>query len=414
MTTTAPAPGEQLPLRRNRKFQLLWSGLALSDFGSSMTSLALPLTLLAAGYGPATVGVIGTVVVVVGLVARMPAGYLVDHFDHRRQMLVCDLVRLVTVGAVAVVLFLRPMPLALALAMVVVSITAQEIYGPSQSMVMRELVPKDQLVTAMSVNQARSYGASIAAPAVAGPLLALRAWIPFAADALTFAASTVSVVLLGRGRTPVARRAPHSRADGEPFVRRFTAGWRYLAGSRFLRRAVLYSVLANPVFSAFGYALILGADSRPGRAAAVGAAVSSAGVAGLVGSLIAPYLKKRLSIGVAFAVGPMLAAVLLGVAWWTGGVIPFAAAFSAICLFVPAGGALFGTALATTVPKHTYGRVAAATGFLSQVLQPLGPAIAGLLLAHLSFNATAGAFAITEAVLACFALAVPAPTESPQ
>lgn len=413
MTTTTQAPGDQVPLRRNRKFQLLWSGLALSDFGSSMTSLALPLTLLAVGYDPATVGVIGTVVVVVGLIARLPAGYLVDHFDHRRQMLVCDLARMLTVGAVAIVLFLRPLPLALALAMVIVSITAQEVYGPSQSMVMREIVPKDQLVTAMSINQARSYGASIAAPAVAGPLLALRLWIPFAFDAFTFGVSTLSVVLLGRGRTPLARPAPRHTPDGERFLRRFTAGWRYMAKDRFLRRAVFYSTLANPVFSAFGYALILGAVTRPGHAAAAGAAVSSAGVAGLIGSLIAPYLKKRLSIGVAFAVGPVLAAALLAVAWWTGGVIPFAAAFAAICLFVPAGGALFATAVATTVPKHTYGRVAAASGFLGQLLQPFGPAMAGLLLSTLSFNATAGAFAITEAALACVALTIPTPALSP-
>jgi MFS family permease len=409
VTATTQAPGDQIPLRRNRNFQLLWSGLALSDFGSSMTALALPLTLLAVGYDTATVGVIGTIVVVVGLIARMPAGYLVDHFDHRRQMLICDLARMLTVGAVAIVLFLRPLPLALALAMVIVSITAQEIYGPSQSMVMREIVPKDQLIKAMSINQARSYGASIAAPAVAGPLLAIRLWIPFAFDALTFGVSTLSVILLGRGRTPLARPATRHKTDGETFVRRFTAGWRYMARDRFLRRAVFYSTLANPVFSAFGYALILGAVSRPGHAAAVGAAISTAAVAGLVGSLIAPYLKNRLSLGVAFAIGPMLAALLLGVASWTGGVIPFAAAFSAICLFVPAGGALFATAVATTVPKQSYGRVAAASGFLGQLLQPFGPAMAGLLLAHLSFNATAGTFAIAEGALACVALAIPAP-----
>lgn len=66
---TAAAPR----LSRNRDFQLLWIGQALSDFGSSMTYIVLPLVLLAAGNSTTVAATVGTVSLAVGLVARLPA-----------------------------------------------------------------------------------------------------------------------------------------------------------------------------------------------------------------------------------------------------------------------------------------------------------------------------------------------------
>ncbi|WP_163569738.1 MFS transporter [Fodinicola feengrottensis] len=100
MTLAAGRVATTVPLRRNnRQFRLLWIGQALSDFGSSMTSLAVPLALLAAGYSPSAAGIIGTAMLIVGLAVRVPAGYLADRWDQRRLMLGCDLARLVAVAA---------------------------------------------------------------------------------------------------------------------------------------------------------------------------------------------------------------------------------------------------------------------------------------------------------------------------
>jgi MFS family permease len=393
----------ETPLRRNREFRLLWIGQALSDFGSAMAGLALPLVLLAAGYGPAEAGLIGTVILVVGLAVRVPSGYLADRHDPRTLMLWCDLARLAVAAVATVWLLAGRLPLWVALVVVIVSSVALEAFRPSQNKVVRRVVPADQLSHAVSLNQARMYGSSIAAPAVAGVLLAVAPWLPFAADAVTFGISALCVAMLSRSAAPVA--APVR----EKFWPQVTAGWRYVVRDRFLRMSSVYFAVLNVLFSALSYALILGAATQPGGAAAVGVAMSSAAVAGLVGSLLVPHVARRLSLHAVLMAGPVLSAALLVLAWSGGGTIPFVAAFSALCLLTPLIGAVLATIMAKAVPEEIYGRVTAASGFAAQLLQPFGPWVAGLVLAHLTFGATAGLFALCFGALAVLALLVPTP-----
>jgi uncharacterized membrane protein len=48
-----------VPLRRNRDFQLLWSGQAVSLLGSQTSKIAYPLLILAMTGSPAKAGIAG-------------------------------------------------------------------------------------------------------------------------------------------------------------------------------------------------------------------------------------------------------------------------------------------------------------------------------------------------------------------
>jgi hypothetical protein len=398
---TAPETAKPPKLLHNRSFRLLWIGQSLSDFGSTMTFLVLPLVLLGTGSSTWVAGALGTVALVAGLVIRMPAGYLADRFDQRRLMLTCDLVRMVLIGAVAAFSFAGHLPLALAFGSIVVSVVAMGVFRPAQNKVVRRAVPVDQLASAVSLNQARSYAAAIAAPAAGGLLIAVQPGLPFAVDAVTFAVSALCVALLPKTRQP----AP---AVQEGILRQLSAGWRYLIHDRFLRSSVLFFAVMNFVFAALGYGIVLGAGTRPDGAVAVGVAMSSAAVAGLIGSLVAPYLQKRWSTQTIYAVGPAAATVLLAVAWLSGSTVAFVAAYSALCLLLPLIGAALSTSMAIAVPEEIYGRVTSATSFVSETLQPAGPFVAGLLLAALSLSGSSLAFAVAFGVLAVLALLLPA------
>ena len=52
------AAGET-PLRRNRDFNLLWSGQVLSDLGTRVAEIAMPLLVLALTGSPAKAGIAG-------------------------------------------------------------------------------------------------------------------------------------------------------------------------------------------------------------------------------------------------------------------------------------------------------------------------------------------------------------------
>ena len=54
-----PAPREPVPLRRNRDFQLLWGGQAVSLLGSQTSRIAYPLLVLAMTGSPAKAGIAG-------------------------------------------------------------------------------------------------------------------------------------------------------------------------------------------------------------------------------------------------------------------------------------------------------------------------------------------------------------------
>src|SRR3954471_24383254 len=89
-TPAAPAPR----LWRNRVFNLLWVSQSLSDLGTAISSLAVPLLVLVITGSAVRAGVVAPPALGGGLACRLPAGVLADRLDRRRTMLLCDTVRL--------------------------------------------------------------------------------------------------------------------------------------------------------------------------------------------------------------------------------------------------------------------------------------------------------------------------------
>src|SRR5580700_11770055 len=90
------------PLRRNRDFQLLWGGQAVSLLGSQTSRIAYPLLVLAMTGSPAKAGIAGFAAMLGYLLFPLPAGALADRYDRKRMMIACDAVRLAAVGSIGV------------------------------------------------------------------------------------------------------------------------------------------------------------------------------------------------------------------------------------------------------------------------------------------------------------------------
>ena len=60
------------PLRRNRDFTLLWSGLAVSTLGTQISSVAYPLVVLALTHSRPTRGIVGFARMLPYLVVQLP------------------------------------------------------------------------------------------------------------------------------------------------------------------------------------------------------------------------------------------------------------------------------------------------------------------------------------------------------
>src|SRR5262245_39702938 len=111
MTEKIAQPGAIAPLRRNRDFQLLWIGSAVSAVGSRVSSVAYPLLVLALTGSAADAGLVGFTATVPYLLFQLPAGALVDRWNRRWVMIACDIGRGLALASIAVAFYLDALTL---------------------------------------------------------------------------------------------------------------------------------------------------------------------------------------------------------------------------------------------------------------------------------------------------------------
>jgi MFS family permease len=89
-------------LWRHRNFMLLWSGQSISEIGSSVTTIALPLSAVVLLHATTfQVGLLSAAGTVCFLLVALPAGLVVDRVRKRWLMIACDLARMLVIGSVA-------------------------------------------------------------------------------------------------------------------------------------------------------------------------------------------------------------------------------------------------------------------------------------------------------------------------
>ena len=258
MSSGVPA---RLPLRRNGGFRMLWIGQLLSDTGSEIAMLGYPLLILALTHSAVLAGVVGTARAIAQLCLQLPAGALSDRFDRRLTMIICDTVRavLLAVLGILIVLHLASWPVVLVVALIEGG--AGTIFDPAATAALPGIVPDGQLERAWAATEARTFGASLAGPAIGGVLFGLGRAVPFLADAVSYGVSFGTVSRI-RGRfrseTPVERKALWREvADGLQFV------WRV----PILRAVVIQAPLVNFSFTGVIFTITLALRDRCATAA---------------------------------------------------------------------------------------------------------------------------------------------------
>lgn len=80
-------------LWHNRDYLLLWSGQAVSAVGSQLSQFAYPLLILALTHSALLMGIVSGLRLLPYLLLSLPAGALVDRWNRRRLMILCDMGR---------------------------------------------------------------------------------------------------------------------------------------------------------------------------------------------------------------------------------------------------------------------------------------------------------------------------------
>jgi MFS family permease len=358
-----------------REFRLLWISGLLAALGAQMSALALPLLVLRQTGSTVQAGAIGTVSVGALLVTMLPGGALADIVERRRLMRLCDVGSLLAVAALTVTVLTGHSPLVLVLLVAAAGAVLNSFYGPAALGLLRTIVPEDLLGQASSRLQARSATVRLAGPMVGGALFSWHPVAPFLAETLALLASTICLALMRTRSTP-------SRPPGQPLrLRQLGAGLSFLWQQPYLRTVLLaFGLGMNAAFSALMFTALAIASDKGNSGLGGGTIVSLAAAGSLAGALLAPRLRPDERPGLFITSTCWACAVGVGVLTFVPhplliGIL--AAACMALASIASVG---FLTSLLLATPEENVGRVQSAASFLSSLVQPLGPLMAGALL----------------------------------
>ncbi|MFC9281475.1 MFS transporter [Streptomyces collinus] len=208
------------PWKASADFRRLWASGLISNFGSFLTFVALPVQLKDLTGSAAAVGAIGAVELIPLIVFGLYGGALADALDKRR-LIVWTEAGQGLLSAVLLVNALLPGPAVWPLYVVAaLSSALVSVQRPALDSLLPRIVAHEHLPAAASLNSFRWTVGGVAGPAVAGVVVAYAGlgWA-YAADLLTFVVSLAFVVRIAP--------SPASHEAARPDLRAVVEGARY-------------------------------------------------------------------------------------------------------------------------------------------------------------------------------------------
>ena len=372
---------------------LLLTGRLLSTLGSQVTAIAYPLLVLAVTHSPAKAGIVGFAGLVPHALFGLLAGVAADRWNRKRLMIAADGVRALAIATLAAAILLDRVSFWQVAVVAFVEGTGSVFFNTAHAGALRAIVPRQQLPAAVGVIRARSATVMLAGPPLGGALFALGRSVPFLFDAVSYAFSFLSLVLM---RTPFQEER---EVDSARLRTQLVEGFRFLWSRPFLRTCAFLYGLGNFTIPGILLVLVVAAQRHGLSSAGIGALIAAFGACVLLGSLLSPIFRRTLSVR----------AILL-LELWTGlGIVAFVlwpnvyvltAAIMVQGVTLPVTDSVVEGYRIAVTPDRLLGRVESARSTISLLAAPLGPLVAGLLLASTSARATVAFFAVFTLTLA--------------
>jgi MFS family permease len=230
-------------LWQHRDFMLLWGGQSISEIGSAVTTVALPLAaVVLLRASTFQVGLLTAAGTASFLLVALPAGLVVDRVAKRRLMLVCDVARTLIIGSVALAAAFGVLTMAQLFAVALLSGLATVFFDVAYQSYVPVLVDREQLHDGNGKLGATQSFAQVVGPGLGGGLFGVLKAGAMSIDAFSYAVSAVSLWLI-KTREPARPGAAHRQSNG--LFGEIFAGLRFVAGNRVLRKVAACTGTAN-------------------------------------------------------------------------------------------------------------------------------------------------------------------------
>ena len=236
--SAVPANEVRFAALHHRNFTLLWSGLLVSNVGTWMQNVAESWLVLQLTSSPLWLGLLGLSFAVPMIVFPLVGGAVSDRVNRIRLLYVTQTGQMLVAFALALLTWLNFVNVWYILISSFLSSTFLAFDNPTRQALIPDLVPRRDLLNALSLNSATYNGAALLGPALAGALLGpLGAGMLFFLNRISYGAVIIALLAMHDVRT----HAGGQRVDlGEAML----AGLRYAWRSRLIRALLVLSALA--------------------------------------------------------------------------------------------------------------------------------------------------------------------------
>ena len=364
-------------LWREPDFLKLWAGQSVSQVGSWITLVGLPLMaakLLNAS--PLQMGVLSGASAAAILLFGLFAGAWADRLRRRPIMIWTDLGRAAVLGAIPLAAAFGRLTMSHLYIVAAVSAALTVFFDVSYQSYLPSLVSADNLLEGNSKLALSESIAGVVGPGVTGTLVAaITAPMAILFDAISFVCSAISVALIRKPEPPPhPRAAPHM---GREIVEGLRASWH----DPILRTLLLRSATAS-MFVGFGgslYILYAVRELKIGPAL-LGVVIAVGGCSGVLGALAAARLVRRFGFGATLIGAAILPAASGFLPPLAHGPVALCAALLALAQLGDLGWSIYEinerTLRQAVAPSHALGRVNSAAHLMFRGLLPAG-ALAG-------------------------------------
>lgn len=297
-------------LLRSADFLRLWSAETISQLGTQVTQLAVPL--IAAnilGVSAFEFGLLVTLEFLPFILLSLPAGAWVDRLRRRPILIVGDVGRALALLSIPVAHALGVLTIWQLYAVGFVNGCLTVFFDVAYQSYLPSLVDRDQLVDGNAKLEMSRSGAQLLGPSVAGVLIgAFTAPTAVVLDALSFLGSALFVLSIRRPE-PEPARTVDEHGRGTSMRREVREGLAYVLAHPALRGIAATTATANLFGNVATAILLLFLAREIGMGPEqIGFALSLGAVGFLGGAIVATRAAARIGVGRAILAGAVLSA----------------------------------------------------------------------------------------------------------
>jgi MFS family permease len=354
------------------RFRRLWTASAVSNLGDGLRVTALPLLAASLTRDPSAIAAVTAVVWLPWLVFGIIGGTIVDRMPRIGLIVGVQLGRMLVIAGLGAMVWLdqASMPVIYVVAFAIG--IGEVLADTTMQTLIPAVVPDDELETANGqLYAAQAVANDFAGPPVGSVLFAAVAWVPFAANAVTWGLAAALLTGLRLGAPSRVARAPTT------FIEDVVVGARWLWRHPVLRALLVWGAVVNASLIAFGSIYVLFALEVLGLSEAeYGFLAAAIGLGGIAGTVVAGRLVRAVGRSRLIQLGGIAAGMVAIIGGFMTSPVAFAALMFVLTTAAAAVSIVVSAMRQSIVPNELLGRVHATFRVFSYGAIPLG-ALAG-------------------------------------